>query len=200
MEVVLTAGLVNTILGRRPARGTLDERRHRRGRVYCSGRTLGGAGYRRLDEPGGIVAPDLVRGDFHTTWIYVVGPMVGAMIGVAFERILKGKPTAAGSDRRGRHSWCRPSFLVGYVSGVKAPAVGALLETVQCVPHLFSVCDAKVPSSKDFNVLWEEVESSIDTLTSASPDAPVAFQFGEVCLEFTLFIAQRLFELFGIHA
>jgi len=37
-----------------------------------------------------------VRGDFHATWIYLVGPAVGALIGVAFEWILKGKPTAAG--------------------------------------------------------------------------------------------------------
>jgi len=42
------------------------------------------------------LGPDLVREDFHTTWIYVVGPFMGALIGVAFERILKGKPTAAG--------------------------------------------------------------------------------------------------------
>ena len=42
------------------------------------------------------LAPDLVRGDFHTTWIYVVGPFLGALIGVGFEWILKGKPTAAG--------------------------------------------------------------------------------------------------------
>jgi hypothetical protein len=42
------------------------------------------------------LAPDLMRGDFHTTWIYVVGPFVGALIGVAFEWILKGKPPAVG--------------------------------------------------------------------------------------------------------
>ena len=42
------------------------------------------------------LALDLVRGDFHATWIYVVGPAVGALIGVAFEWILKRKPTAAG--------------------------------------------------------------------------------------------------------
>jgi len=43
------------------------------------------------------LAPDLVRGNFSTTWIYVVGPIVGALIGVVFEWILKGKPTVAGS-------------------------------------------------------------------------------------------------------
>jgi aquaporin Z len=37
-----------------------------------------------------------VRGDFHTTWIYAAGPFVGALIAVAFEWILKGKPTVAG--------------------------------------------------------------------------------------------------------
>ena len=42
-------------------------------------------------------APDLVRGDLGTTWIYIVGPVLGALIGVAFEWILKGKPTAAGA-------------------------------------------------------------------------------------------------------
>jgi len=41
-------------------------------------------------------APDLVRGDFHATWIYIVGPIVGALIGVAFKWIPKGEPTAAG--------------------------------------------------------------------------------------------------------
>ncbi len=43
------------------------------------------------------LAPDLIRGNFTTTWIYVVGPLIGAMIAVGFEWILKGKTTAAGT-------------------------------------------------------------------------------------------------------
>lgn len=43
------------------------------------------------------LAPDLVRRDVGATWIDVVGPVPGALIGVAFEWILKGKPTAAGA-------------------------------------------------------------------------------------------------------
>jgi aquaporin Z len=43
------------------------------------------------------LAPDLVRGDLGTAWIYVVGPLLGALIGVAFEWILKGHPTTAGA-------------------------------------------------------------------------------------------------------
>ena len=30
-------------------------------------------------------------------WIYIVGPVLGALIGVAFEWILKGKSTSAGA-------------------------------------------------------------------------------------------------------
>jgi aquaporin Z len=97
MEVVLTAGLVNTILG--TASGAQN--------IGTNGAIAVG-GYSALTglweapvtgasmNPVRSLAPDLVRGDFHTTWIYILGPIVGALIGVAFEWILKGRPTAAG--------------------------------------------------------------------------------------------------------
>jgi aquaporin Z len=43
------------------------------------------------------VGPDLVRGDLRTTWIYIVAPLVGALIAVGFEWILKGPPTREGT-------------------------------------------------------------------------------------------------------
>ena len=43
------------------------------------------------------LAPELIRGDLMTTWVYVVGPVLGAIIAVGFEWILKGKATAAGT-------------------------------------------------------------------------------------------------------
>lgn len=43
------------------------------------------------------LAPDIFRAEFATTWIYIVGPMIGAMIGVGFEWILKGPPTSSGA-------------------------------------------------------------------------------------------------------
>ena len=43
------------------------------------------------------LAPDLVRGDFNTSWIYLIGPILGALLGVCFEWILRGKPTSAGA-------------------------------------------------------------------------------------------------------
>ena len=48
-------------------------------------------------NPARSIAPDLMRGDFNTTWIYVVGPLTGALIGVGLEWILKGPPTAEGA-------------------------------------------------------------------------------------------------------
>ncbi|HEY7853174.1 MAG TPA: aquaporin, partial [Caulobacteraceae bacterium] len=42
------------------------------------------------------IAPDLVRGDFATTWIYIVGPFVGALIAVGLEWVLKGPPSTEG--------------------------------------------------------------------------------------------------------
>jgi aquaporin Z len=44
------------------------------------------------------LAPDLVRGDMGTSWIYVAGPLIGAMIAVGFEWILKGTATEAGTE------------------------------------------------------------------------------------------------------
>jgi aquaporin Z len=98
IEVLLTTGLVSTILG--TASGA---------RNIGSNGALAIGGYIALAglwaapisgasmNPVRSFAPDLVRGDLHTTWIYVAGPLVGAVIAVGFEWILKGKPTAAGS-------------------------------------------------------------------------------------------------------
>jgi aquaporin Z len=43
------------------------------------------------------LAPDILRWDFHTTWIYLAGPLIGLVFGVGFEWLLKGPPTAAGN-------------------------------------------------------------------------------------------------------
>jgi len=98
MEVLLTTGLVSTILG--TASGA---------RNIGSNAALAVGGYIALAglwaapisgasmNPVRSFAPDLIRGDLTTTWIYVVGPLLGGMIAVGFEWILKGRPTAAGA-------------------------------------------------------------------------------------------------------
>lgn len=98
MEVVLTAGLVNTILGTASGARNIGTN----GAIAVGGYiALAGLWAAPISgasmNPARSLAPDLVRGDLSTTWIYVAGPMVGALIGVAFEWILKGKPTASGT-------------------------------------------------------------------------------------------------------
>lgn len=99
MEVVLTAGLVNTILG--TASGARNVGAN--GAIAVGGYVaLAGLWAAPISgasmNPVRSLAPDLVRGDLGTSWIYVVGPLLGALIGVAFEYILKGGPTAAGAE------------------------------------------------------------------------------------------------------
>jgi aquaporin Z len=98
MEILLTTGLVSTILG--TASGA---------RNVGSNGALAVGGYIALAglwaapvsgasmNPVRSFAPDLMRGNMSTTWIYVVGPALGAIIAVTFEWILKGKSTTAGT-------------------------------------------------------------------------------------------------------
>jgi aquaporin Z len=98
MEILLTAGLINTILGTASGARNIGTNGALAvgGYIILAGlwaAPISGASM----NPVRSFAPDLVRGDFNTTWLYVVGPIVGALIGVVFEWILKGKPTAAGA-------------------------------------------------------------------------------------------------------
>lgn len=98
MEVLLTAGLVNIILGTASGARNIGTN----GAIAVGGYiALAGLWASPVSgasmNPVRSFAPDFVRGDLSTTWIYVVGPILGAMIGVLFEWLLKGKPTAAGS-------------------------------------------------------------------------------------------------------
>src|SRR5664280_3076276 len=98
MEVLLTTGLVNTILGTASGARNIGTN----GAIAVGGYiALAGLWAAPISgasmNPVRSLAPDLVRGDLGTAWIYVVGPVVGALIGVAFEWILKGKSTTAGA-------------------------------------------------------------------------------------------------------
>jgi aquaporin Z len=98
MEVVLTAGLVNTILGTASGARNIGTN----GAIAVGGYiALAGLWSAPISgasmNPVRSFAPDLVRGDMGTTWIYIVGPVLGALLGVVFEWILKGKPTIAGT-------------------------------------------------------------------------------------------------------
>jgi aquaporin Z len=91
MELVLTAGLVSTILG-------TSSRAQNLGPISAFGvaayiilaglwsSPVSGASM----NPARSFGPDVVLGDFSHFWVYVVGPLAGAMLAVGFARILRG--------------------------------------------------------------------------------------------------------------
>lgn len=98
MEVLLTAGLVNTILGTASGARNIGTN----GAIAVGGYiALAGLWAAPISgasmNPVRSLTPDLVRGDFAAAWVYLIGPFAGAMIGVAFEWILKGPPTVTGT-------------------------------------------------------------------------------------------------------
>ncbi len=98
MEVLLTAGLVNTILGTASGARNIGTN----GAIAVGGYVaLAGLWAAPISgasmNPVRSLAPDLVRGDFGAAWVYLIGPFAGAMIEVAFEWILKGPPTITGT-------------------------------------------------------------------------------------------------------
>ena len=98
-EAVLTLGLVSVILGTASGarnvgiNGALAVGAYI-GLVSVWGAPVSGASM----NPARSFAPELVGGDLTNYWIYLVGPIIGAMIAVGFEWILKGKATAAGAE------------------------------------------------------------------------------------------------------
>jgi aquaporin Z len=92
METVLTLGLVSVILGTASGAQNLG--------VFGA---LGVGGYIALAglwgspisgasmNPGRTFGPDLVSADFTTYWVYVVGPLLGAVLAVGVAFVLRGR-------------------------------------------------------------------------------------------------------------
>jgi aquaporin Z len=98
MEILLTTGLVSTILGTASGARNIGAN----GAIAVGG-YIALAGFWAAPISGASMnpvrsfAPDLLRGNLTSTWIYIVGPLIGAMIAVVFEWILKGQGTASGT-------------------------------------------------------------------------------------------------------
>src|SRR6478735_5055551 len=98
-EAVLTLGLVSVILGTASGarnvgiNGAIAVGAYI-GLVSVWGAPVTGASM----NPARSLAPMLVGGDLTNYWIYLVGPIAGAMLAVGFEYILKGRATKAGAD------------------------------------------------------------------------------------------------------
>ncbi len=98
VEGLLTTGLVNTILA--TAAGARNVGPNAAiavgGYIALAGLWAGPVTGASMN-PARSLAPDVLRGDFQTTWIYIVGPLLGALVAVCLEWILKGEPTAEGA-------------------------------------------------------------------------------------------------------
>lgn len=98
METLLTTGLVSTILG--TASGARNTGKN--GAIAVGGYiALAGLWSAPISgasmNPVRSLAPDLVQGRYDSAWIYLIGPILGSLLGVAFEWILKGGPSASGN-------------------------------------------------------------------------------------------------------
>ena len=96
-ELVLTVGLVSTILGTASSAqnvGALSAIAVG-GYIILAGlwsSPVSGASM----NPARSFGPDLANGDFSNYWVYVVGPIAGALIAVGFAFILRGTGSAGG--------------------------------------------------------------------------------------------------------
>ena len=105
---LLDGGRADRDPGQRHPRHRLGgaERRRDRGargrRLHRPRRPLVGSGQRHLDEPGALLRPRPGQRRLHHYWVYVVGPLVGALLAVGCAIVLRGRaaarsPRAAGS-------------------------------------------------------------------------------------------------------
>lgn len=94
VEALLTTVLVNTILGTASQAGFLGPNAAIPVGAYIAlaglwAGPLTGASM----NPARSIGPDVVWRDYSTTWIYIIGPLLGAAAGVALEWALKGMPS-----------------------------------------------------------------------------------------------------------
>jgi len=97
-EALLTLGLVSVILGTATGARNIGVAGAVAVGFYIGLVSLWGAPVTGASmNPMRSFAPDLVGGELSTWWIYLVGPLVGAMVAVVFEYVLRGKATKAGA-------------------------------------------------------------------------------------------------------
>jgi aquaporin Z len=96
IEAVLTLGLVSTILGTASSAQNVGPLSALAvgGYIALAGLWAGPVSGASMN-PVRSFAPALVRADFAHFWIYLVGPLIGALVAVAFAQVLRGR----GGDR-----------------------------------------------------------------------------------------------------
>jgi aquaporin Z len=102
IELALTAGLVSTILGTASTAQNVGAFSAIAvgGYIVLAGlwsSPVSGASM----NPARSFAPDALRWDFASFWVYVVGPFAGALLAVAFASVLRGPGGGVGGRRAG---------------------------------------------------------------------------------------------------
>lgn len=91
VEVILTLGLASTVLGAASGAQNIGTFSALAAGAYV---VLAGLWASPVSgasmNPARTLGPDLVRGDLTHTWIYIVGPLAGALLAWVFARILRG--------------------------------------------------------------------------------------------------------------
>ncbi len=109
IEVVLTMGLVSVILGTASSAQNVGALSAIAVGGYIALAGLWADPFSGASmNPVRTVAPDLVRGDLTHTWLYVVGPLAGALLAVAFAFILRGPGGDSAAVRAAQGDSSRP--------------------------------------------------------------------------------------------
>ncbi len=98
VETIATAGLVNTILGTAAGARNIGPNGAIAvgGYIAISGIWAGPVSGASMN-PARSLAPAILSGHPDGLWIYLAGPLAGALAGVVFEWLLKGPPTPEGA-------------------------------------------------------------------------------------------------------
>jgi aquaporin Z len=98
-EVLLTMGLLTVVLGVTDGPRNVGTNAAIAFGFYVAlagmiGAVVSGASM----NPARTLGPDIVALDFSSSWIYIVGPITGAVLAIIVDRLIHGPPTRAGSD------------------------------------------------------------------------------------------------------
>ncbi|WP_427174607.1 MIP/aquaporin family protein [Arthrobacter sp. 92] len=105
VEVLLTAGLVSTVLGVASGAQNVGALSAFGVAAYVVTAGLwGGPVSGASMNPARTFGPDLLAGDFSRLWIYVAGPVTGSLLAVAIALVLRGKGGHAAAEKAAQGS------------------------------------------------------------------------------------------------